>query len=79
MASDPDFDGPTPKPRRRFRLIQWFWIMAIPAILIALFLPARRSSREAVRRSQCVSNLKQIAMALRDYESSYGALPPGRH
>ncbi len=78
MASDPDFDGPTPKPqpRRRFRLIQWFWIMAIPAILIALFLPAVRNSGEAVRRYQCINTLKQIAMALREYERAYGALPP---
>lgn len=50
--------------------------LAIIAILVALFLPATRTPREASRRSQCKNNLKQIGIALHNYHEDFGSFPP---
>jgi len=62
--------------RRGFTLIELLVVIAIIAVLIALLLPAVQSAREAARRSQCVNNLKQLALSVMNYESVNGALPP---
>src|SRR6476660_7260964 len=62
-------------PGHGFTLIELLVVIAIIAVLIALLLPAVQAAREAAQRSQCVNNLKQLALAVHNYQSSNSVLP----
>src|SRR5947209_10502853 len=63
--------------RKAFTLVELLVVIAIIGILIGLLLPAIQAARESARRSQCGNNVRQIGLAMRNFESDHRHFPAG--
>ncbi|XZE32106.1 DUF1559 domain-containing protein [Pirellulaceae bacterium SH501] len=64
------------RPRRGFTLVELLVVIAIIGILVGLLLPAVQAAREAARRMACSNNIRQLGLAMHNFESANRRLPP---
>ena len=65
------------RPQRGFTLVELLVVIAIIGVLVALLLPAVQAARESARRSECTSNLKNLALGCLNYETAQRSFPAG--
>ena len=79
MSHNHGGDAPRSRLRSGFTLVELMVVIAIVAILVGLLLPAVQVARESARRSHCLNNVRQIAIAMTGYDSANEALPGWRN
>jgi prepilin-type N-terminal cleavage/methylation domain-containing protein/prepilin-type processing-associated H-X9-DG protein len=65
------------KSRTGFTLVEVLLVIGIIGVLAALIVPAIQKVRESANRTVCINNLKQIGLALQNYQAVHGVFPPG--
>ncbi len=78
MDVDRDREQIESEPRQGFTLVELLVVIAIIGMLVALLIPAVQAARGAARRSACSNNLKQVGLAILNFESAAGKYPPGQ-
>jgi len=73
-------DASLPQIKKRgFTIVELLVVIAIIGILVALLLPAVQAAREAARRMSCANHLRQLTLAIHNYESAFKVMPPGSY
>jgi prepilin-type N-terminal cleavage/methylation domain-containing protein/prepilin-type processing-associated H-X9-DG protein len=73
------WENGAPASQPGFTLVELLVVLAIISILVGLLLPAVQASRESARQTSCINNLRQVGLAIQNFESQRKELPPSRN